>query len=75
MTNAEHKIIRKWAKLRHWDWRKVEDAAISLYNSLTDNEKQRMIAEFKMYISDVKSGIIKPTPVELKIPKIKLDNM
>jgi hypothetical protein len=68
MTKAEKQIIRKWAKLRHWDFKNVEKSALTLYNSLELYDKKKMIKEFSDYIEEVKSGKIDAEPVKLKIP-------
>ena len=69
MIKNDLKIIRKWSKLRHWDYKNVEKSALNLYNSLDDHDKPLMLQEFQNYIDGVKSGKIIPEPVKLKIPR------
>lgn len=69
------KIIREWAKNRHYDQTGVVDAALSLYRTLDKREQEFMLREFKDYNEGVKSGRIIPSPVQLHVPTFKVDKV
>ena len=61
-----NKIIKKWAKLRRVPkepWQKLAHAAQQEYDSLSQDDKKKMLDEFTEYIRAVKDKEIIAGPV------------
>ena len=62
----DYKIIRKWSKLRRVPkepWQRLAQVAQAVYDTLSLNDKKRMITEFTEYIRAVHDGEILPGSV------------
>jgi len=61
-----HTVIVKWSKLRRVPkepWQKLAHVAQAVYDTLSLNDKKRMITELSEYIRSVHDGEILPGPV------------
>lgn len=70
MNHQEEQLIRKWCKLRTPDGSKrFISITIDYFRTLDENDRKKMLTEFKDYIFKVKNGILQPGPIEIQIPK------